>query len=58
MKKIRPIVSMLVLIAAEIAATVLTWSLDWRYGLALAAFCVAVTICYACVVVGDLDESL
>ena len=58
MKKIRSIVSMLVLIAAEIAATVLTWSLDWRYGVVLLAFCIGVTICYACVVVGDCNESL
>lgn len=58
MKKIRPIVSMLVLLAAEISATAMAWACDWRYGLVLAGFCVAVTICYACVVVGDLNESL
>lgn len=56
MKKIRPIVSMLVLLAAEIAATAMAWACDWRYGLVLLAFCVAVTICYACVVVGDMER--
>lgn len=56
MKKVRPLVSMLMLIVAEIAVTAMVWAFDWRYGLALAGFCVAVTVCYATVVVSDIGD--